>query len=114
MQIKPGDPLVETVVTNDSDQLLAAYNTRGFAGAEVVYDVVDLGSIDGQDRVRLMFNIAEANRVRIHNVTTRGAAVTNTGRLERDFYLFKTGDWLRTDYCRRQNASCTRPTRSTL
>jgi outer membrane protein insertion porin family len=97
LQLKPGDPLVETVVRNDSDQLLAAYNTRGFAGAEVVYDVVDLGSIDGQDRVRLMFNIAEANRVRIHNVTTRGAAVTNTGRLERDFYLFKTGDWLRND-----------------
>ncbi|HXF39216.1 MAG TPA: POTRA domain-containing protein [Blastocatellia bacterium] len=97
LQLKPGDPLVETVVRNDSDQLLAAYNTRGFAGAEVVYDVVDLGSIDGQDRVRLMFNIAEANRVRIHNVTTRGAAVTNTGRLERDFYLFKKGDYLRND-----------------
>lgn len=97
LQLKPGDPLVETVVRNDSDQLLAAYNTRGFAGAEVVYDVVDLGGIDGQDRVRLMFNIAEANRVRIHNVTTRGAAVTNTTRLERDFYLFKKGDWLRND-----------------
>ena len=26
LTIKPGDPLVESVVTNDSDQLLAAYN----------------------------------------------------------------------------------------
>ena len=30
-------------------------------------------------------------------MTTRGAAVTNTARLTRDFYLFKTGDWLRAD-----------------
>lgn len=97
ISIKPGDPLVESVVTNDSDQLLAAYTAPGFATAEVAYDAVDLGSIDGQDRVRLIFNITEGNRVRIRGVTTRGAAVTNTGRLERDFYLFKTGDWLRMD-----------------
>jgi outer membrane protein insertion porin family len=62
-----------------------------------VYDIVDLGSIDGQDRVRLIFNVSEGNRVRIHGVSTRGAAVTDTGRLARDFYLFKKGDWLRTD-----------------
>ena len=95
--IKAGDPLVESVVTHDSDELLAAYTGPGFATAEVVYDAIDLGSLDGQDRVRLIFNITEGNRVRIHGVTTRGAAVTNTARLTRDFYLFKTGDWLRTD-----------------
>jgi outer membrane protein insertion porin family len=97
LEIKSGDPLVESVVTKDSDALLAAYTNRGFAATEVVYDAVDMGSIDGQDRVRLIFNIAEGNRVRIHGVTTRGAAVTNTKRLASDFYLFKTGDWLRTD-----------------
>lgn len=97
LSIKPGDPLVESVVTSDSDQLLSAYTTPGFATAEVVYDAVDLGSIDGQDRVRLIFHVTEGNRIRIHGVTTRGAAVTDTGRLARDFYLFKTGDWLRTD-----------------
>jgi outer membrane protein insertion porin family len=97
ISIKPGDPLVESVVTKDSDQLLAAYTTPGFASAEVVYDAIDLGSLDGQDRVRLIFNISEGNRVRIHGVTTRGAAVTNTKRLASDFYLFKTGDWLRID-----------------
>lgn len=97
LEIKPGDPLVESVVTNDADQLLAAYTTPGFASAEVSSDVVDMGSVDGQDRVRLMFNVTEGNRVRIHGVTTRGAAVTSTSRLTRDFYLFKAGDWLRTD-----------------
>ena len=97
LAIKPGDPLVESVVTNDTDQLLAAYNQPGFASAEVVYDAVDMGSVDGQDRVRLLFNVTEGNRIRIHGVTTRGAAVTATGRLARDFYLFKAGDWLRTD-----------------
>ena len=97
ISIKPGDPLVESVVTNDSDQLLAAYTGPGFATAEVVYEAFDLGSIDGQDRVRLIFNVTEGNRVRIHGVTTRGAAVTSTSRLAGDFYLFKTGDWLRID-----------------
>lgn len=97
LKLKPGDPLVETIVRNDSDQVLAAYTSRGFAGAEVVYDVVDLGSIDGQDRARLIFNVTESNRVRIHSVNTRGTAVTDTGRLARDFYLFKAGEWLRTD-----------------
>lgn len=97
LTIKPGDPLIESVVTNDTDQLLAAYNRPGFASAEVVYDAVDMGSVDGQDRVRLLLNVTEGNRVRIHGVTTRGAAVTDTGRLARDFYLFKAGDWLRTD-----------------
>ncbi|MFY9573718.1 MAG: POTRA domain-containing protein, partial [Blastocatellia bacterium] len=97
IEIKAGDPLVESVVTNDSDQLLAAYTSRGFATAEVAFDLIDLGAIDGQERVRLVFNITEGNRVRILGITTRGAAVTNVGRLERDFYLFKKGDWLRTD-----------------
>jgi outer membrane protein insertion porin family len=97
LTIKAGDPLVESVVTNDSDQLLAAYTGPGFATAEVVYDAIDLGSLDGQDRVRLIFNVTEGNRVRIRGVTTRGAAVTNTARLTSDFYLFKTGDWLRAD-----------------
>lgn len=97
LELKPGDPLVESVVRNDSDHLLAAYTSRGFAGAEVIYDVVDMGSIDGQDRARLIFNVTEANRVRIHSVNTRGAAVTDTGRMARDFYLFDKGEWLRTD-----------------
>jgi outer membrane protein insertion porin family len=97
LSIKPGDPLVESVVTNDADKLLSAYTTPGFASAEVVYDAVDLGRIDGQERVRLIFNVTEGNRVRIRGITTRGTAVTNTGRLSRDFYLFKTGDWLRAD-----------------
>lgn len=97
LSIKAGDPLVESVVTNDSDQLLAAYTGPGFATAEVVYDAVDLGRIDGQDRVRLIFNVTEGNRVRIRGVTTRGTAVTSNARLSRDFYLFKTGDWLQAD-----------------
>jgi outer membrane protein insertion porin family len=97
ISIKPGDPLVESVVTQDSDELLSAYTRPGYASAEVTYDAVDLGTIDGQDRARLVFNITEGNRVRISGVTTRGNSVTDSGRLERDFYLFKKGDWLRTD-----------------
>ena len=97
ISIKPGDPLVESVVTNDADQLQSAYNQPGFASAEVVFDAVELSRIDGQDRVRLIFNVFEGNRARIRGITTRGTAVTNDERLARDFYMFKTGDWLRAD-----------------
>jgi outer membrane protein insertion porin family len=97
VSIKPGDPLVESVVTKDADALLSAYTEPGYASAEVTFDEVDLGSIDGQDRARLLFNVTEGNRVRINEITTRGASVTDTKRLARDFYLFKSGDWLRMD-----------------
>jgi len=97
LSIKAGDPLVESVVTSDADQLLSTYTQPGFATAEVVYDAVDVGKIDGQDRVRLTFNVTEGNRVRIRGITTRGTAVTSVDRLTRDFYQFKTGDWLRAD-----------------
>ncbi|MFL6213670.1 MAG: POTRA domain-containing protein [Blastocatellia bacterium] len=97
LEIKQGEPLIATVVTGDTDRLLTAYATRGYASAEVISEVVELGPFDGQDRVRLLFNINEGNRVRIHSVMTRGTTYTDTGRLERDFYLFKTGDWLRND-----------------
>ena len=97
VSIKPGDPLVESVVNGDSDRLLSTYTNPGFASAAVAYDAVDLGRLDGQDRVRLIFSVSEGNRVRVRGITTRGNAVTNTGRLTKDFYLFKTGDWLRAD-----------------
>jgi outer membrane protein insertion porin family len=97
LEIKPGEPMAASVVNNDTEHLLAAYTTRGYAAAEVVSEVVELGSFDGQDRVRLLFAINEGNRVRVHSVMTRGTAYTDKDRLERDFYLFKAGDWLRND-----------------
>jgi outer membrane protein insertion porin family len=97
IELKPDAPLVIREVTQDVDRLLTEYTSRGYADAEVLYDVFDLGSIDGQDRVRLVYRIAEGPRVRIRQVTTRGAAITDTQRLERDFYEFKEGEWLRTD-----------------
>jgi outer membrane protein insertion porin family len=95
--IGPLDPLLTSAVTQSADQLNAAYTTRGYANAEVISELVDLGMVDGQDRVRLYYSIYEGNRVRIRNVNTRGIAQTNLGRLERNFYLFKEGEWLRQD-----------------
>ena len=97
LEIKPGEPLVASVVTSDTERLLGEYTTRGYASAEVVSEVVEVGSFDGQDRVRLLFAVSEGNRVRIQSVQTRGTAHADTGRLERDFYLFKAGDFLRND-----------------
>jgi outer membrane protein insertion porin family len=97
LTIKPTDALLASALSRNTDQLLTAYNNRGYASTEVTTQLVELGSFDGQDRVRLLFDIRENNRVRIRNVSTRGTAHTDPGRLERDFYLFKEGEWLRTD-----------------
>jgi outer membrane protein insertion porin family len=97
LSIKTAEPLLASAVSQNTDQLLAAYNKRGYASAEVATELVELGSFDGQDRVRLLFDVKENNRVRIRNVATRGTSHTDPGRLERDFYLFKAGEWLRTD-----------------
>jgi len=97
LEIKPNDPLLAVEVTKDTDRLLSAYTTRGYATADVVSEFVELGSFDGQDRVRLMFSVNEGNRIRILKVSTRGTAHTKNDRLEKDFYEFKAGDWLRTD-----------------
>lgn len=97
LTIKPQDPFVTSDISRSADQLLSAYNLRGYALAEVFSELVDIGNVDGQDRVRVVFAITEGNRVKIRQVQTRGIAVTNEGRLERNFYLFKEGDYLRLD-----------------
>ena len=97
LTLEESDPLVSSVISQNADQLLAAYTAQGYATAEVISEISDLGSVDGQDRVRVIYSISEGNRSRIKNVTTRGIAHTDEGRLRRDFYLFKEGEWLRTD-----------------
>ncbi len=97
LPIKTTDPLVADDVRRNSDRILNAYNARGYAVAEVTAEIADLGSVEKQDRVRLIFNINEGNRVRIREVITRGVKNTDVGRIERDFYLFKKGEWLNSD-----------------
>jgi outer membrane protein insertion porin family len=97
LKVKPGDPYVKDAVDKSSDVLAAEYSTRGFADAEVVTEVTELGNTSGQDRVRLVYNVTEGNRVRVLHVTTNGTAYADQGRLARDFYFFKAGDWLRND-----------------
>ena len=94
LTISAGQPLVASAVTRNTERLLAEYNTRGFASAEVVSGVAEVGSFNGQDRVRLLFEVNEGHRVRIRSVMTRGTTYTDTARLEHDFYLFKPGKWL--------------------
>lgn len=97
LTIKATDPLVMPRVSENADQLATPYAVRGYADAEVVPELVDLGSVNGEDRVRLMYGVTEGSRVKILQVNTRGNSRTDAGRLARDFYLFKGGDWLRTD-----------------
>lgn len=96
LTIKPMDPLITPQVSENADQLATPYAERGFADAQVVPGLIDLGSVNGEDRVRLMYDVTEGSRVKIRQVATRGSAYTDDGRLARDFYLFKEGDWLQT------------------
>ncbi|MEK6304055.1 MAG: POTRA domain-containing protein [Acidobacteriota bacterium] len=97
LSIESGDPLTAATVNRNADQLMTAYTSRGYAAAEVAPEVVDLGNADGNERARLVFNVTEGNRARIRVVTTRGTAITDLGRVERDFYEFKKGSELRAE-----------------
>jgi outer membrane protein insertion porin family len=97
LTVKPGDPFVTSAATQNADGLLALYNLEGYSGAQVFSEIVDLGSAQGQERVRLVLAIAEGNAARIRTVTTRGLSHTKASRLENDFYLFKKGERLRND-----------------
>ncbi|MBI3653842.1 MAG: BamA/TamA family outer membrane protein [Acidobacteria bacterium] len=97
LSVQVSDPLVANNVRGGADKLQIAYTNRGYATAEVSAEIVDLGNVDGQDRVRLIYDVVEGNRVRISDIITRGAGRTDVKRLERDFYLFKRGDWLNAD-----------------
>jgi outer membrane protein insertion porin family len=97
LTVMPNDPLVAEDVRRGADRLLALYNRRGYAVADVTAGVVDLGNLDGQDRVRLIYTISEGNRIRIGEIKTRGAGRTDARRMEDNFYLFKKGDWLNSD-----------------
>src|SRR5207253_4974155 len=57
LEIKQGEALVASVVNTDTERLLSAYTTRGYASAEVVSEAVELGTFEGQDRVRLLFAV---------------------------------------------------------
>ena len=93
-EIKPGDALVADVVRGAADRLISAYNSRGYSTAEVNPEIVELSRVGEQDRVRLIYNITEGNRVRIREIQTRGTAMTSVSRLEKDFYRFRVGDYL--------------------
>jgi outer membrane protein insertion porin family len=97
LKMKVGDPLVSNVISQNADNVLSAYNLEGYANAEVISEFIDFGNVGGQDRVGVVYSISEGNRTRIRNVSTRGVAHADPARLERDFYLFKEGEWLRTD-----------------
>ena len=92
--IKPGDALVADEVRAGADSLITVYNSRGYSTAEVTPEIADLSRVGEQERVRLLYNILEGNRVRIREIQTLGTASTSVSRLENDFYRFRVGSYL--------------------
>jgi outer membrane protein insertion porin family len=95
--IKPGDPMVQDAINKSADRMLSAYTVQGYANAEIASDLIEVGSADGQDRVRVIYGVNEGHRVRIQHVSTNGVTGREKDRVEQNFYLFKPGDWLRSD-----------------
>ena len=95
--LKANEPLVQEAINKGVDRLVAAYSELGYANVQVVPEIIDLPDSSGQDRVKIVYDIDEGRRVRILHITTNGLPPNETKRVEHDFYLFKPGDWLRTD-----------------
>jgi outer membrane protein insertion porin family len=99
VSLGPGDVLTAAAVTANTDRILTAYTSRGFASVEVSPDVYETGSVDGTDRVRLVLSVTENARAHIRSVKTvltgSTGPRTDEGRLAKDFYEFRAGDWLR-------------------
>ncbi len=97
VQLEADAPLVASDVRDSADRILSAYEARGYANAEVVPELVDLGNYSGKEHARLIYVVNEGNRVRIQNVSVRGDTLTSQSRLLKGFALFKPGDWLRAE-----------------
>ncbi|HEY6329635.1 MAG TPA: BamA/TamA family outer membrane protein, partial [Blastocatellia bacterium] len=97
VSLKTNEPLDKDSINKGVDKLLEAYVTLGYANVQIAPEVVDVPGSSGQDRAKLVYEIDEGHRVRILHITTNGMPPSETRRIEKDFYLFKPGDWLRAD-----------------
>jgi outer membrane protein insertion porin family len=94
LKVKSGDPLLTASVNRSADQLVSAYNSLGYANATASPELAELGNADGQDRVRLIYDVTEGPRVRILHVLINPTPHTDHGRLRRDFFLFQPLEYL--------------------
>ena len=95
--LKMEDPLVTPDVTMNADRILQVYSDKGFADAQVIPEVIEMGNEDNHDMVRLVFRIIENNRIKIGEIITRGTVLSNSSRIAQDFFSFKEGEWLNND-----------------
>jgi outer membrane protein insertion porin family len=66
-------PYSRTLARNDADRIRALYSRNGYADADVRVDVVELPkNTQGDEQVRLVYNVAEGGKVFIHKIIING------------------------------------------
>ena len=68
-----GAPYARTLARNDADRIRALYSRNGYADADVRVDVVELPkNANGDEQVRLVYNVTEGGKVFIHKLIING------------------------------------------
>jgi outer membrane protein insertion porin family len=87
---KPGDPLSEQKVAEDSRAIQEYYNKKGFANAQIEYKV-DINEQVG--RAVVTYTVTEENKAFVRNVTFVGNKVIASDEL-RPLFKTRKKDWL--------------------
>ncbi|HEY0080897.1 MAG TPA: POTRA domain-containing protein [Pyrinomonadaceae bacterium] len=89
-------PYSRTQARIDADRIRNFYARNGYLDAEVNIALVELPEGGGDERVRLVYNIAEADKVFVHRIFINGNAVTDRKAILEAIPL-REGEVLRTD-----------------
>lgn len=91
LRLMTGQPLSQTLVSEEAARLTAFYSARGYAEATVDAQIEFIR--EGAPEVRVVFNIREGSQLSIHRVLVRGSVITRESGL-RKFLTFREGEWL--------------------
>lgn len=91
LRVRSGQPLSQPLVTEEAARLTAFYSAQGYADAVVDVKVEPIQEANADARV--VFQISEGRRLRIHRILFRGHEHTTEQSL-RKFLTFREGQWL--------------------
>jgi outer membrane protein insertion porin family len=89
-------PFSRTAARNESDRIRAFYARNGYLDADVQLAIVDLPEKAGDEQVRLIYTVTEADKVFINRIFVNGNIVTNRDAII-DAIPLREGEVLRTD-----------------
>lgn len=91
-----GEALSRAEARAGATKLLAFYRNNGYFDVDVEYSIVDLPQVDGDERVRIIYEVRERQKVFIRNVRLNGNVITQRDAILKVAAL-SPGEVLRTD-----------------